>query len=84
MGKHLKQEVNEDLRVCVNERSPCGLSITGDIINVTSSKGNDITTLNREVPCELLSRNCFYCPNLITVAPVTRDKEICQSYVNIR
>ena len=35
VGKHLKQEVNEDLCVCVNERSHCGLSITGDIINVT-------------------------------------------------
>ena len=26
-----------------------------------------------------LSR-CFYCPNLITVAPETRDNEIYQSY----
>ena len=29
--KYLKQEVNDDLRVCVDERSLCGLSITGDI-----------------------------------------------------
>ena len=28
--KYLKQEVNDDLSVCVDERSPCGLS-TGDI-----------------------------------------------------
>ena len=28
--KYLKQEV-DDLSVCVDERSPCGLSITGDI-----------------------------------------------------
>ena len=28
--KHLKQEVDDDLSVCVDERSPCGLS-TGDI-----------------------------------------------------
>ena len=28
--KHLKQEVDDDLGVCVDERSPCGLS-TGDI-----------------------------------------------------
>ena len=29
--KHLKQEVNDDLSVCVDGRSPCGLTITGDI-----------------------------------------------------
>ena len=29
--KYLKQEVNDDLSVCVDESSPCGLSITGDI-----------------------------------------------------
>ena len=29
--KYLKQEVDDDLSVCVDERSPCGLSITRDI-----------------------------------------------------
>ena len=29
--KYLKQEVDDDLSICVDERSPCGLSITGDI-----------------------------------------------------
>ena len=29
--KYLKQEVEDDLSVCVDERSSCGLSITGDI-----------------------------------------------------
>ena len=29
--KYLKQEVDDDLSVCTDERSPCGLSITGDI-----------------------------------------------------
>ena len=29
--KYLKQEVDDDLSVCVHECSPCGLSITGDI-----------------------------------------------------
>ena len=29
--KYLKQEVDDDLNVCMDERSPCGLSITGDI-----------------------------------------------------
>ena len=46
-----------------------------------SSKGNDITTHNGEVPYILLSQSCFYCPNLITVAPKTRNKEICQSHL---
>ena len=29
--KYLEQEVDDDLSVCVDERSPCGLSITGVI-----------------------------------------------------
>ena len=29
--KYLKQEVDDDLTVCVDEHSPCGLYITGDI-----------------------------------------------------
>ena len=29
--KYLKQEVNEELSICMDERNPCGLSITGDI-----------------------------------------------------
>ena len=29
--KYLKQKVNDDLSGCVDERSPCGFSITGDM-----------------------------------------------------
>ena len=29
--KYLKQEVDDDISVCVDEHSPCGLPITGDI-----------------------------------------------------
>ena len=29
--QYLKQEVDHHLSVCVDERSPCGFSITGDI-----------------------------------------------------
>ena len=29
--KYLKQEVDEDLHVCVDQHSPCDLPITGDI-----------------------------------------------------
>ena len=39
-----------ELEHLCDERSPCGISITG------------------EVPYGLLSRSCFYCPDLITVA----------------
>ena len=48
--KYLKQEVNNDLSVCVDERSLCGLSITGDI---------KITTPNGEVPYQLLHGAAF-------------------------
>ena len=71
--KYLKQEVDDDLSVRVDEISPCGLSIT-----------DDFTSPNGEVPYGLLSRSCFYYLNLITVAPVTRDIEICQSHVTMR
>ena len=58
--KYLKQEVGDDLSVCVDERSTYGLSVTEDIrsINVTRSNGNDVTTHNEEVSYEPLSRNC--------------------------
>ena len=29
--KYLKQEVDDKFSICINERSPCGHSITGDI-----------------------------------------------------
>ena len=31
IAKYLKQEVDDDLSVCVDKHSLCGLSITGDI-----------------------------------------------------
>ena len=31
MTKYLKQEVDDDLSLCIDERNPCGLSKTGDI-----------------------------------------------------
>ena len=42
------------------------------------SKCNYVTACIGDLPYEILSRSCFYCPKLITVAPETRDKEICQ------
>ena len=29
--KYLKQEIDDDLSICMDERSPSGLSLTGDI-----------------------------------------------------
>ena len=50
-----KQEVDENWSICVGKRSPCGLSINGDIKlhDVTRSKGNDVTTPNGEMPYKL-------------------------------
>ena len=48
------------------------------------SKDNDVTTPNGEVPYGLLSKSIFYCSNLIAIASVARDKEICQSHMIIR
>ena len=47
-------------------------SITGDkdLSMSRDKKGNDVTTPDGEVPYELLPRSCFYCPNLIPVAPL--------------
>ena len=28
--KYLKQDIDDDLSICVDEHSPCGLSMTGD------------------------------------------------------
>ena len=42
--KYLKQEVDDDLSVCMDERSPCGLSITGDI-DLSLSRDQKVMTL---------------------------------------
>ena len=70
--KYLKQEVNENLSVSMDECSPCGLSITGDIKIYQRHviNENDVFTPNREVPYGLLSRSCFYYPNLVAAAPL--------------
>ena len=38
----------------------------------------------RTFPAYGLQISCFYCPNLITVVPAIRDKELCQSHMNMR
>ena len=85
-----EQEVDDDLSICVDERSPCGLSITGDKDKplykdlsrvmchyVTLSKGNGVTTAREKCPI------AFYTELLLlpkfdnSCSSVTRDKEIC-------
>ena len=81
---NLKQEVNDNLSICMDEHSPCGLTITGDIKIyqlLHDQKVMALLTPHGEVLYGLPSRSYFYCPNLITVAPVTRDKDICQSHL---
>ena len=50
--KYLKQGIDDDLNICVDERSLCGLSITGDIkiYQCHMIKGNDVTAPNGERP----------------------------------
>ena len=43
--KYLKQEVDDDLNLCVVERSPCGLSITGYIKIFSMSHDEKVMTL---------------------------------------
>ena len=56
----------------MNEHSHCWLSITGDKDFLMSSdkKGDHVTAPNGDVPYGHLSRSCFYCLNLIPVAPL--------------
>ena len=72
--KYLKQEDDDNLSICVDEHGPY----------VTLWKEHDAAIAKGEVPYRLLSWNCFYCPNLITPAAVTRDKEIWQSHMIMR
>ena len=62
--KYLKQ-VDDNLSVHMDGCNPCGLSITGDIKKINNVMS--FTIPSGEVPYGLLSRSCFYCPNLITV-----------------
>ena len=73
MLKYLKQEVDEHLSICVDERSSCGLSATGDIKVAWKS---DLWTSIKEL---------FLLPKFESSSPsFTKDKEICQSHMIIR
>ena len=69
--KKLKQEVDDELSVFVDEHSPRGLSITGNIktyqCHMIKTQWCYYLQWRRAL---LLSRSCFYCLNLIIVAPL--------------
>ena len=71
--KYLKQEADDDLRICVDEHSLYGLSATGDIkVLLRSALWTSIKDL-------------FLLPKSDNSSPsVTRDKEICQSHMIMR
>ena len=66
--KYLKQESNDDLCGCMDERSPSGLSTIGDMFYQCHMNKIWHYYPSGEVPYQLLSQSCFYCPDLITVA----------------
>ena len=80
----MKQEVDGDLSVCVDECSPCGLSITGDIkIHQFHVIKKVMTLLPRWRGALSISiKELFLLPKLDNNSPsVTRDKEIVQGHM---
>ena len=78
--KYLKQEVDDDLSVCMDERSPCGLSITGDI-DLSLSRDQKVMTLlppMEKFPIDSITVLFLLLKFDNSSSSVTRDKEICQ------
>ena len=75
--KYLKQEVGDDLSICVNELSPYGLSVTEDI---------KIYSMSRDQMVMMLLPIMEKCPMDFyqEVVIATRYKEICQSHAILR
>ena len=82
LSHSFKQKVDQDLSIYMDERSPCGLYITGHIkiYQYQWSRGNDVTTTNGEVTFGLLSRH----KSDNSSPSSTRDKEICQGHMIMR
>ena len=78
--EYLKQEVDDDISVCVNERSSSGHSITGDkYLSTSRDKGNDVANPNRSVLWTSIK-------GLLLLAKfdnssLSRDIEICQMII---
>ena len=56
--KNLKQEVHDDLRVCVNERSPCGLPLIGDK-DLSMSRNPKATSSMEKHPMDFYQGDVF-------------------------
>ena len=80
--KHFKQ-VNDDLSICMDERSPCGLYNSRYKDFLMSGDQNVITLLLKWRSALWSSiEELFLLPTFDSSSPyVTRDKEICQSHV---
>ena len=80
--KYLKQEVEDDLSIYVNERGSCDLSITGDI---KIYQCHMIMLLAPMEKCLTSTKEVFLQPKFDnSSSAVTRDQEICQSHVIMR
>ena len=60
--KYLKQEVDDNLSIFMDERSPYGLSVTVDI-KIYQCR------VIKKCQMDFLSRSCFYSPNITTATP---------------
>ena len=81
--KNLKQEVHDGLSICMNECSPCGLSIIGDK-DLLMSHDQKVTMLLTQWRNTLWTsiKELFLLPKFNNSSPfATRDKEICQSHM---
>ena len=74
--KYLKQEVDGNLSICMDEGSPMWLLYNWKYKELSMSCDQKVMTLPpmEKCPINFYHRVAFYCPNLITVAPL--DKEI--------
>ena len=80
--KYLKQEVDDDLSLCVVQLSPCGLSITGDIKMSMSPDEKVMTLLWRSALSTSIAK-LLLLPKFDNSSPfVTRDKEICHMIIS--
>ena len=78
--KYLKQEVG--LSICLDEHSPCGLFITGEI---KIYQCHMINYRQWRIALWAYIKELFLLTKFDNSSPsVTRDKEICQSHVIMR
>ena len=81
--KYLEQEFDDNLSICLNEGSPCGLSITGDI-KIMSRDQRVILPPWRRAQWNSI-KDLFLLPKFDNISSsATRDKEFCQGHMIMR